>query len=143
MNDGPKNKSAQASWPRTVTWLLFVVGLGSLVVLLWRMGLGEITTQLTAVGWKLPLVVLPYIVVAIFDALGWWFAFPSGPYPFGFFDLFRLRLAAKAINDVTPTFSMAGELAKVPGVGPTKLERYAEPVLSVLAGGDPEPVQVD
>ena len=70
MNDGPKNKSAQASWPRTVTWLLFVVGLGSLVVLLWRMGLGEITTQLTAVGWKLPLVVLPYIVVAIFDADG-------------------------------------------------------------------------
>ena len=68
MNEVLKNKSAQASWPRTVTWLLFVVGLGSLVVLLWRMGLGEITTQLTAVGWKLPLVVLPYIVVAIFDA---------------------------------------------------------------------------
>jgi len=37
MNEVPKNKSAQGSWPRTVTWLLFVVGLGSLVVLLWRM----------------------------------------------------------------------------------------------------------
>jgi DNA helicase-2/ATP-dependent DNA helicase PcrA len=35
------------------------------------------------------------------------------------------------------------ELAKVPGVGPIKLERYAEPVLSVLAGGDPAPVEVD
>jgi hypothetical protein len=31
----------------------------------------------------------------------------------------------------------------VPGVGPIKLERYAEPVLSVLAGGDPAPVEVD
>ena len=113
MNDGPKSKSVQNSWPRTVTWLLFVVGLGSLVVLLWRMGFGEITGLLTAVGWKLPLIVLPYVLVAIFDALGWWFAFPEKPYPFGYYDLFRLRLAAKAINDVTPAFSMAGELAKV------------------------------
>jgi uncharacterized protein (TIRG00374 family) len=61
----------------------------------------------------LPLVVLPYVLVAIFDTLGWWFAFPEKPYPFGYLDLFRLRLAAKAINDVTPSFSMAGELAKV------------------------------
>ncbi|MGI8666422.1 MAG: ATP-dependent helicase [Jatrophihabitans sp.] len=35
------------------------------------------------------------------------------------------------------------ELAQVPGVGPTKLERYAEPVLAVLAGQDPEPVDID
>jgi len=37
------------------------------------------------------------------------------------------------------------ELARVPGVGPTKLERYAEPLLAVLGGADPaaiEPVQV-
>jgi len=113
MNDVSNNKWMQASWPRAVTWLLFVVGLASLVVLLWRMGPGTIMTQLTAVGWKLPLVVLPYILVAIFDTLGWWFAFPEKPYPFGYFDLFRLRLAAKAINDITPSFSMAGELAKV------------------------------
>ncbi|HJQ00875.1 MAG TPA: UvrD-helicase domain-containing protein [Jatrophihabitans sp.] len=46
-----------------------------------------------------------------------------------------------AIADRAPTDG--AELAKVPGVGPTKLERYAEPVLCVLAGGDPEPVQVD
>jgi DNA helicase-2/ATP-dependent DNA helicase PcrA len=46
-----------------------------------------------------------------------------------------------AIADRAPADGV--ELAKVPGVGPTKLERYAEPVLSVLAGGDPEPVEVD
>src|SRR5207247_6702883 len=81
--------------------------------LLWRMGPGTILTQFAAVGWKLRLVVLPYGFVAVFDALGWWYAFPQKPYPYGYFDLFRRRLAAKAINDVTPTFSMAGELAKV------------------------------
>jgi DNA helicase II / ATP-dependent DNA helicase PcrA len=46
-----------------------------------------------------------------------------------------------AIADRAPSDSAA--LAQVPGVGPTKLERYAEPVLAVLAGEDPEPVSVD
>jgi len=46
-----------------------------------------------------------------------------------------------AIADRAPGDSAA--LAQVPGVGPTKLERYAEPVLAVLAGQDPEPVPVD
>ncbi len=45
-----------------------------------------------------------------------------------------------AIADRAPTDQ--AELAQVPGVGPTKLERYAGPVLEVLAGGDPEPVSV-
>jgi DNA helicase-2/ATP-dependent DNA helicase PcrA len=34
-------------------------------------------------------------------------------------------------------------LARVSGVGPTKLERYAEPVLIVLGGGEAEPVDFD
>jgi DNA helicase-2/ATP-dependent DNA helicase PcrA len=46
-----------------------------------------------------------------------------------------------AIADQAPTDRAS--LAQVPGVGPTKLDRYAEPVLAVLAGQDPEPVDVD
>jgi len=46
-----------------------------------------------------------------------------------------------AIADRAPGDSAA--LAEVPGVGPAKLARYAEPVLAVLAGEDPEPVTVD
>ncbi|HTZ45417.1 MAG TPA: UvrD-helicase domain-containing protein [Jatrophihabitans sp.] len=46
-----------------------------------------------------------------------------------------------AIADRAP--ADAAELARVPGVGPTKLERYADPVLAVLAGHDPDPVAVD
>jgi len=46
-----------------------------------------------------------------------------------------------AIADRAP--ATAAELAQVPGVGPTKLQRYAEPVLAVLGGADPDPVEVD
>ena len=44
------------------------------------------------------------------------------------------------IADSGPTSRAA--LARVSGVGATKLERYAEPVLAVLAGQDPEPVEI-
>jgi len=53
-----------------------------------------------------------------------------------FSDATLVAIADRAPSDET-------ELARVPGVGPTKLERYAEPVLAVLAGSDPEPVPVD
>ncbi|UQX89727.1 UvrD-helicase domain-containing protein [Jatrophihabitans telluris] len=46
-----------------------------------------------------------------------------------------------AIADGDPQDEAA--LAHIPGVGPTKLARYAVPVLAVLAGADPEPVDVD
>jgi DNA helicase-2/ATP-dependent DNA helicase PcrA len=45
------------------------------------------------------------------------------------------------IADSGPTSRAA--LARVSGVGATKLERYAEPVLAVLAGQDPDPVEID
>ena len=41
-----------------------------------------------------------------------------------------------AIADAAPTSRMA--LARVSGVGATKLERYAEPVLALIAGADPQ-----
>ncbi|MCW2538836.1 MAG: uvrD [Frankiales bacterium] len=46
-----------------------------------------------------------------------------------------------AIADGAP--ADVDSLGRISGVGPTKLERYAEPVLAVLAGQDPEPVEVD
>jgi DNA helicase-2/ATP-dependent DNA helicase PcrA len=46
-----------------------------------------------------------------------------------------------AIADRAP--ANEAELAQVPGVGPTKLQRYADVVLAVLAGKDPDPVEVE
>jgi DNA helicase II / ATP-dependent DNA helicase PcrA len=43
-----------------------------------------------------------------------------------------------AIADARPT--SRGALAQISGVGPTKLERYADPVLAVLGGADPAEV---
>jgi DNA helicase-2/ATP-dependent DNA helicase PcrA len=45
-----------------------------------------------------------------------------------------------AISDSRP--SDRSELARVSGIGPAKLDRYGEPLLAVLAGTDPEAVDV-
>ncbi len=45
-----------------------------------------------------------------------------------------------AIADAQPQSSAA--LASVAGVGPTKLDRYAAPVLAVLAGADPQAIEL-
>jgi ATP-dependent DNA helicase UvrD/PcrA len=43
-----------------------------------------------------------------------------------------------AIADARP--GTRGALAQISGVGPTKLQRYADPVLAVLGGADPAQV---
>ena len=45
-----------------------------------------------------------------------------------------------AIADARPCD--LGALGAVPGVGPTKLARYADPVLEAIAGGEPEAVDI-
>ncbi|MEP6599622.1 MAG: ATP-dependent DNA helicase UvrD2 [Actinomycetota bacterium] len=45
-----------------------------------------------------------------------------------------------AIADTRPTSRAL--LARLPGVGPTKLDRYAEPLLAVLGGAEPDSVAV-
>ena len=45
-----------------------------------------------------------------------------------------------AISDSRP--SDRSELARVSGIGPSKLDRYGEPLLAVLSGADPEAVNL-
>ena len=45
-----------------------------------------------------------------------------------------------AVSDTRPDSRAA--LGKISGIGSTKLDRYAEPVLAVLSGADPETVDV-
>jgi DNA helicase-2/ATP-dependent DNA helicase PcrA len=45
-----------------------------------------------------------------------------------------------AIADARP--GSRGELARVTGVGPAKLERYGEPVLAILGGAEPDSVEL-
>ncbi len=61
----------------TLTWLVLMAGIGLFAFLLWNSG-PEVTGELLLrVGWAaLPLVIVPHGLVIVFEAFGWWFAFP-------------------------------------------------------------------
>lgn len=91
-----------------------LAGLGLLTFLVWNVGIAEVAHYLRQVGWLAPLLLLPYLGVALCDAKGWACAIPSMTQAPAV-PLWRLsltRLAGEAINNLTPTGNLGGEPVK-------------------------------
>ena len=108
----PELKPRGAYGAHLTRWFL-AGGMLLFMVLLWRVGPGPIGQLLLKAGWALPLVFVPYALMIASEALGWWFAFPSGQQSIRFNDLLRLTLATKAVQFLTPSITQAGEFMKV------------------------------
>lgn len=99
------------SWVRTV--LSLAVGVGLLVMLLWHTGLDELGAYFDQIEWQSPLILIPYLLVTVTDAIAWRWAFSGdvrGRVPF--WTLFFSRMAGEAVNSVTPTATLGGEPVK-------------------------------
>jgi len=92
-----------------------VVALGALglIILLWRIDLNAVQLSLLHVGWGMALVLSQEIVAHVLNAWGWHFAFTREVAPcFSLGELIRLRVAGDAINYLTPTATIGGEVAR-------------------------------
>ena len=70
-----------------------------------------IAASIARVGWRLAVVIVfPMMLVALFDALGWRYAFTRDRV--GLATLFWTRLAGEAVNLTTPTAALGGEAVK-------------------------------
>ena len=70
-----------------------------------------IAASIARVGWRLAIViVVPTVFVALFDVLGWRYAFTRDRVPL--VTLFWTRLAGEAVNLTTPTAALGGEAVK-------------------------------
>jgi hypothetical protein len=92
--------------------VLLLLGGAFLVYLVWSTGVAELWRQLSMLGWGL----LPFLLCEgaseMLHTLGWRHCL-SGPYrSLSSSLLFRIRLAGYAINYLTPTASLGGELTK-------------------------------
>src|SRR5262245_30560292 len=90
-------------------------GLGLLGLLIWNVGIREIIGYLQQIGWLAPLLLVPYLVIALCDAKGWACAIPSTAQAEEI-PLWRLalaRIAGEAVNNLTPTANLGGEPIKV------------------------------
>ena len=89
------------------------VGLGLLGFLVYHADVDAIHEHMGELGWAAPLVLLPWLLIATIDALGWRCTLPpavAARVPFR--SLVLVRMAGEAVNSVTPTAALGGEPVK-------------------------------
>ncbi len=90
---------------------LLIVGLAVLAALVIWVGAEPVAASLSRITWwQFALVCLPALLILPFDALGWRYAFPREPAPFG--RLLAAGVAGEALNLVTAVASVGGEAMK-------------------------------
>ena len=90
--------------------MLAGVGLALLGWLVYQAGPQKLATNVIALGWYAPLVLVPYGLSTAFDAAGWRVTFAHRPPALWL--LYLVRLVGEAVNNVTPTAYLGGEPVK-------------------------------
>ncbi len=98
---------------KTFQKIVLALGAVTLGVLLWRMDRATVGRLVLQVGWGMALIVSQEAVAHLLNALGWHFAFAAAQAPsFPLIELLRLRVAGDAINYLTPSGTIAGEITR-------------------------------
>ncbi len=91
---------------------LLAVGLGAFGWYVGRSGIQEAAGAFAKLGALAPLVLVPYFLVYLVDAVGWRLTF-TGRMPVGFPTFWRIRWIGEAMNNVIPSAYVGGEALKV------------------------------
>jgi glycosyltransferase 2 family protein len=91
---------------------LFFLGLGFLAYLVWRVGPRDLWQQISALGWGTIPIVLSEGVGNFAHTIGWRHCISKSQPRVPLLRLFRIAMAGFAINYVTPTASLGGEVSK-------------------------------
>jgi len=98
---------------RIIRCLVLLAGLALLGGMGWHVGLTGLVASYEAIGpWIIPFLLLDSLSLLLHTA-GWAACFPGHPLPVGWWRLCLVRMAGSAINQVTPTADLGGEVAKV------------------------------
>jgi len=97
--------------------VLLAAGIVLFVVLLWQLGVDTVGENLLLIGWGFVPILGQEIGAIVANTLGWRWAFPADRRNIAFWLLAEARLAGDAINNVTPTATMGGELIRARMLG--------------------------
>jgi uncharacterized protein (TIRG00374 family) len=112
--------------------LLLVLGAAFLLYLVRKTGIGDLWRQVGMLGWGLVPLILCEGVAEFIHVAGWRNCL-SGPHrSLSMLHLFRIRLAGYAINYLTPTAAMGGEVTKAALLASN--HRGPEAITGVLIG---------
>jgi uncharacterized protein (TIRG00374 family) len=94
---------------RIVNLILLLIATIFFVWILNEVGWDVLGHYLVQVGWYWPLLLLPYGVVNLLEALAWKHVLVDLPEKTTLWRLFWLRLGGESLNQLTPTASLGGE----------------------------------
>lgn len=110
--------------------VLLAIGLGIIAALVWQIGPGLLLQSLGAIGAGSLLVLPPYLLVFVLNALAWQQAF-TRDIPLGVGRLTAFQIIGKAINLATPLLPLGGEPVKAHLLGRLQVP-FPEALASVV-----------
>jgi uncharacterized protein (TIRG00374 family) len=102
----------ERSGTRPFHFVLLAIGAAFLAYLVWRIGPREIWGEFTSLGWGLIPLVMAEGIAEMVHTLGWRHCMNEPYRSLPWFFLFRIRMAGYAINYLTPTATLGGEVTK-------------------------------
>ena len=92
--------------------LFLVAGLVCFALLVQSLGLSALFENLEQIGWCMVFVIACELVGDVLTTRGWWYTFSHEARVVPFTKLYNIRLAGAAVNAVTPTAMVGGEVLK-------------------------------
>jgi uncharacterized protein (TIRG00374 family) len=92
--------------------IIFVAGLALFVGLLYKIGPGSLLRDLSLVGAGFAFILGQELLAFLFNTFGWRYTIQPRPRRVALRDLLAMRIAGDAINYVTPSATIGGELVK-------------------------------
>lgn len=93
--------------------LFFLIGLGMLAYLIYKLGFQAIFENIAKTGWWFGAVVGIWLIIYILNALAWFFIIGDEKMEIGFRRILKFTISGFAINYITPFVSLGGEPYKV------------------------------
>ncbi len=91
---------------------LIVAGFGLLAFMVWKLGPRQLYGEFAKMGWGLAVIVLLEGVADVFHTVAWWHCLDRSHQKLSLPALYLIRMAGTAINYVTPTGTLGGEVVK-------------------------------
>ena len=92
--------------------LSFVIGISLFAFLIYKIGVDNIYANLLSMGYKFPIIFLPFSLIFFLDTLGWQYSFNKWSKGIRLRNLYFVRWAGEAVNILTPTGYVGGEPVK-------------------------------
>lgn len=97
---------------RWIERALLLGGVVLLAVLVYQLDARAVAANLRLVGWGILLILAQEIIAIVANTMGWWVGFPRHQARVTFASLLAARLAGDAVNYLTPTATLGGELVR-------------------------------